>query len=137
VRDEDQAHGAEAGAPRPRVLVVDDDAMLRALMERQLESGGYEVTVAASGRQGLALLHDGARVDAVVTDLRMDEGSGGWFLAHLGYDFPELLARTLVISGDAQGAGAAHIRARWHCPVLAKPFTAAELVATLDRIRRG
>ena len=123
--------------PRPRVLLVDDDPTLRALMARQLEHGGYEVQAAASGRGGLALLHEGPGADVVVTDLRMADGSGGWFLAHLGYDFPELLPRTLVISGDAGGAGAAHIRARWHCPVLAKPFSGQELLATLDRIRQG
>jgi DNA-binding NtrC family response regulator len=129
--------GTDTRAARRRVLVVDDDPALRSLLHRLLDRGGFEVHEAVSGRNALALLHARPEVECIVTDLRMDDGSGGWFLAQVAYDFPQLLSRTLVISGDAGGAGAAHIRARWQCPVLAKPFTAEQLIETLDRMGVG
>ena len=117
--------------------MVDDDASIRALLHRVLVGAGYEVLEAASGRSALAVLHEGAAMRFIVTDLTMEHGSGGWFLAQLAYEFPELLRRTLVISGDAEGAAAAHLAARWRCPVLAKPFSVAQLVDTLHGMEAG
>lgn len=116
------------------VLVIDDDASVRAAVRRFLEREGYEVTESASGREALARLREGAAVQLVVTDLKMKDGSGGWLLAQLGYEFPALLPRTLVMSGDAGGTAAAHVVARWHCPILPKPFGAAALVDALHAL---
>lgn len=115
-------------------LVIDDDEAVRTVVRRFLERGGYAVIEAAGGRQALAELSAGARVDLVITDLKMDDGSGGWLLAQVGYERPELLHRTLVISGDAGSAAAAHLVARWRCPLLAKPFTYADLMASVKRL---
>jgi ActR/RegA family two-component response regulator len=73
-------------------------------------------------------------VQFVVTDLKMGGGSGGWLLAQLGYEFPGLLTRTLLISGDSGGAAAAHVAARWRCPMLAKPFGPTELVGAMRQL---
>jgi DNA-binding NtrC family response regulator len=114
------------------VLVVDDDASIRAAVRRFLEREGYIVLESASGREALSIVREGAMVRLVVTDLTMKDGSGGWLLAQLGYEFPALLRRTLVMSGDPQSASAAHVVARWQCPILPKPFGTAALV---DAIR--
>ena len=123
-------------APFPTVLVIDDDASMRAAVRRFLEREGYEVVESASGREALTRLREGAAVQLVITDLKMKDGSGGWLLAQLGYEFPALLPRTLVMSGDAGGAAAAHVVARWHCPILPKPFGAAELIDALQALER-
>lgn len=117
------------------VLVIDDDPSVRAATRRLLQVKGYAVSEAASGREALDALRAGATADYVITDLRMADGSGGWLLAQMAYEHPDLLGRTVVISGDAQGAGAAHVAARWQCPVVAKPFTADQLVAALGRVK--
>lgn len=116
------------------VLVIDDDHSLRAVMRRLLQLKGYAVVEAASGREALDFLRAGTTADFVVTDLKMADGSGGWLLAQMAYEHPELLPRTVVISGDAHGAGAAHVAARWQCPVVPKPFTGDELVSALNRV---
>jgi CheY-like chemotaxis protein len=120
----------------PTVLVIDDDAAMRAAVRRFLEREGYDVTACTSGREALTLLREEPRVQLVVTDLKMKDGSGGWFVAQLGYEFPALLPRTLVMSGDAGGAAAAHVAARWRCPILPKPFGAAELIDALRELER-
>lgn len=87
-----------------------------------------------SGRDALAKLREGLPAQFVITDLKVKDGSGGWLLAQLAYEFPALLPRTLVVSGDADGAAAAHVVARWHCALLAKPFGAAELIDALQEL---
>ena len=124
-------------SPRPAVLVIDDDASMRAAVRRYLERDGYEVMESVSGRDALEQLRQGAAAQFIVTDLKMKDGSGGWLLAQLGYEFPGLLERTLVMSGDAGGAAAAHVVARWRCPILSKPFGPAELVDAIQELERG
>jgi DNA-binding NtrC family response regulator len=124
---------AETGG-LPTVLVIDDDESVRELVHRLLEREGYRVLQARSGREALARLREGALVRLVVTDLKMTDGSGGWFIAQLGYEYPALLARTLLVTGDATGASAAHVASRWQCPMLAKPFSGAQLVDALRRL---
>ena len=54
-----------------------------------------------------------------------------WSHGQVAYEFPALLARTAVITCAAAGAAAAHVSARWGCPVVAKPFTGPELVGAI------
>jgi CheY-like chemotaxis protein len=119
------------------VLVADDDATMRALVRTMLERGGYHVVESASGREALQRLREGLAPHFLVTDLRMPDGSGGWLVCQVGYEFADLLARTVVISGDAASAAAAHVVARWRCPVLAKPFEGSLLVSTLAEMASG
>jgi len=114
------------------VLLVDDDATMRAMARHLLEEGGYEVVEAGSGRDALAQLRRGPLPEYLVTDLKMADGSGGWLVAQVAYEFPTLLARTVVITAAAAGASAAHVAVRWRCPVVAKPFTGTELVGALQ-----
>ena len=131
------ARDAPPPAPRRSVLVIDDDAAMRAAVRRFLEREGYEVTESTSGRDALTRLREGTVVQLIVTDLKMKDGSGGWLLAQVGYEFPALLPRTLVMSGDAGSAAAAHVTARWRCPILPKPFGAAALIDALQTLERA
>jgi CheY-like chemotaxis protein len=121
----------EGPRKRPLVLLVDDDAPMRAMARHVLEANGYEVVEAEGGREALANLRRGPLPDLLVTDLKMAAGSGGWLVSQVGYEFPELVARTVVITGSASGAAAAHVAARWQRPVVAKPFTEADLLEAI------
>jgi ActR/RegA family two-component response regulator len=116
------------------VLVVDDDETIRVLARRLLEEAGFGVTEAESGRDALVALREGPLPSFLVTDLKMADGSGGWLVSQVAYEFPALLARTVVITGDASGAPAAHVAARWRCPVVAKPLTGPQLVSALRQV---
>lgn len=71
----DDAKRVAAGTAA-RVLLVDDEALVREVLATQLEDFSYEVLVAGNGREALALLAAGERVDALVTDLSMAEMDG-------------------------------------------------------------
>jgi len=123
-----------ADAARPTVLVVDDDLVTRVFVRRMLEEAGYQVTEAGSGRDALVRLRGAALPHYLVTDLKMADGSGGWLVSQVGYEFPALLPRTVVITGDATGAAAAHVAARWRCPIVAKPITGPALLDALRQV---
>jgi CheY-like chemotaxis protein len=63
--------GQDAPPPAIRVLLVDDQEAVRAVLEMHLREAGYAVVAAADGIEALALLSAGQSVDAVVTDLSM------------------------------------------------------------------
>jgi CheY-like chemotaxis protein len=54
-----------------RVLVVDDDPLVREVLAEQLRAAGFDVLRAASGTEALALLAAGEHIDVLVTDLSM------------------------------------------------------------------
>jgi CheY-like chemotaxis protein len=59
----------------PHILVADDDAALRRLLTLMLESGGYRVSTASSGRQAIAQMEAG-RPDLLCCDLMMPDLHG-------------------------------------------------------------
>ncbi len=68
-------------ARRARVLVVDDDAMVRAVVAGHLEDCGYDIAEASDGLDALARLDDGEAADLLVTDFSMP-GMNGLMLIH-------------------------------------------------------
>jgi CheY-like chemotaxis protein len=59
----------------PKILIIDDDETIRSVFKRYLSGKGYEVFVAADGRQGLRSLEE-QPVDLVITDIMMPETDG-------------------------------------------------------------
>lgn len=79
---------AVAGAPDPqagtggsRILVVDDDKLIRELLAEQLANAGHAVTVAEDGAAALAVLDTAVPIDLLLTDLSMP-GVDGVALIH-------------------------------------------------------
>jgi CheY-like chemotaxis protein len=107
------------------VLVVDDEAAIRALVGSALERYGYKVLVAATGDDALALAEVTPGIDLLITDVAM-AGMTGTVLAQAMQDrFPAM--RVLYMSGYGadevlRRGGAEHKGA-----ILQKPFTLAGL----------
>lgn len=81
----------EAGEPRRRILVVDDDRSLRRLAGQVLTTAGYEVQLAGDGQEALTAFQSGARPDLVLLDVVMP-----------GMDGFETLARLRQLPGGAE-----------------------------------
>ncbi len=58
-----------------RILIIEDDASIRTLFTRYLESKGYQVMCAGDGVEGLEKLRE-ASADLVITDIMMPEMDG-------------------------------------------------------------
>jgi two-component system response regulator AtoC len=115
-----------------RILIIDDDEALRDSLQLVLCAEGYEVAVAAEGREALDLAEDGV-FDAILCDLRMPGIDGLELL-------PELVRRlpgTTIILMSAYGNADLAIEAmqRGAYDYLAKPFQPADVLLTLRKAR--
>ncbi len=116
------------------VLVVDDDEAIRVALRTFLEKVGYQVKEAWSGRSALAQLTAGRLPEVVLTDLKMSDGNGYWFLEELGREHPKLVSRTIIITGDVDHEAAHDLSAQTGCPLVRKPFELPELLEVLDQV---
>ncbi len=90
--------GQDAG----RVLLVDDDRLVRETLAAQLEDAGYAVLPAADGSEAVSLLEQGHAVDIMITDLSMPGMSGLALIRNAQAMRPGLPAILLTgYSGDA------------------------------------
>jgi CheY-like chemotaxis protein len=122
-----------AGLAR-RVLVVDDEDLVREMLVASLEDAGFAVLAAENGTEALALLEAGEAVDVLVSDLSMP-GMGGLALIREAQvrrsGLPAVLltgyageAAHLVVSGAPPGAFS----------LLRKPVSVAQLVDRIEMV---
>ena len=123
---------SEAGDARATVLLVEDEAPVRAFAARALRLKGYEVLEADSAEAALELLAD-SRIDVevFVTDVVMPGMDGPSWVRSALKDRPR--TKVVFISGYTED-----IFAEGHAPVpnavfLAKPFSLSELTETVER----
>ncbi len=81
-----------------RILVIDDDPELRAMISSTLEGAGYEVTTAASGPEGFRI-QSSSPADLVILDMLMPEKDGVEMTVQIRRSFPKL--PILAVSGAA------------------------------------
>jgi CheY-like chemotaxis protein len=118
----------ETGPPR-RVLVVDDDATVSAVLAEVLEDLGHEPILADGGHSALELLSE-QTVDVVVTDLGMD-GMSGWELTdRIAQSHPQL--PVVMLTGWSAETGADLSEHRNTVAVLSKPVDVADLCRALQ-----
>lgn len=117
-----------------RLLVVDDDPLVRHTVSRALSAAGYEVEQACEGEEALRRLEEGA-VDAVVVDIFMPKMDGLELIREIHRKWPSI--RILAISGASQRINTDMLsaaRAFGAQTSLAKPFMPSELVTTVRRM---
>jgi CheY-like chemotaxis protein len=119
-----------------RVLLVDDEELVRRPMARFLAKRGAEITEAGDGEAALARLQAGVDPHVILADLRMPRMDGAELYVRLQEERPALADRVMFLSGDITqlaGRGLAEVpRDR----VLVKPVELAELerrIATFVR----
>ena len=113
------------------VLLVEDDENVRRVIRKALETTGYRVTEAFSGRSALSKLTTGEVPDLIITDLKMSGGNGYWLIDKLRSEFPALHARTIIITGDASETPEQIERATG-CTVLGKPVAFPALLEAME-----
>jgi two-component system cell cycle sensor histidine kinase/response regulator CckA len=109
-----------------RILLVDDDPMIRGLGERMINALGFTCESVADGFAALAKLEAaGGEYRAVVTDLMMPKMDGNELLDALATQYPGL--PVVVASGDSVAADALRGRRLPGRTVLVKPYRLREL----------
>ncbi|QPD05505.1 MAG: Response regulator [Candidatus Nitrospira kreftii] len=107
------------------ILIVDDDAPIRALLRRILEEDGHQIREASNGEIGLRLYRD-APADLVITDIMMPERDGMEVTLALTQEF--LDARVIAITGGTGDQNFLNVAKLFGARrVIQKPFTPREV----------
>ena len=122
-----------AGAPTgaERVLLVEDDMLVRHATTRLLAASGYEVLAVASGHEALALLTNTTDFAVVVSDVSMPGLDGEALSRRLAAEHPALAV--VLFSGNR--VPASDVIAAPRRAFLEKPATRLALVAAIQRAR--
>lgn len=116
-----------ARLPAPRILVVEDDDAIRALVADLLSDAGYDVRQARGGREALARAREAAP-ELILLDRLMPEGDGTSF-ARAYASLPGPHSPIVGLCASADGAEwAAEIGA---AALITKPFDIEAIVATV------
>ena len=115
-----------------RILLVEDEALLRVMAEEDLCDMGHHVTAAGDGDAALEIIESGVEVDVLITDIRMPGTVDGWELARRASAILPSLA-VIYVSGYP---------GETHDPLpgsqfIKKPYRLADLEAALRAASAG
>jgi len=120
----------------PGVLVVDDEHMVRVLLQLSLERNGFEVWLASNGDEAIELYQDNKNcIDAVLLDVCMPGLDGPHTLGVLRKLNPEV--RACFMSGDLGSYRSEDLIQLGAACVIAKPFRLNELASQLRLVANG
>jgi PAS domain S-box-containing protein len=120
-----------------KILLMDDEEAVRNVAKEMLEKLGYEVVLAADGKEAINLYKDslasGSRVDLLIMDLTIQGGMGGKEAAQevLNID-PE--AKIIVSSGYSNDPVVSGYKEYGFCSMIVKPYRLKELSMTISQL---
>jgi len=121
---------------RPRILIVEDDAVTREALRRILEMEGCELELVPDGEKAVGALAN-RKYDAIILDIALPKMSGTDVMEYIASTTPEVLTSVVVVTG----LEAAEIRKLFPeiCETLSKPVMPGRLIASVRRclVQRG
>lgn len=125
------------GQAKCRVLVMEDDPAIRALLADILDLLGYEVKISSEGEEALRLYAEaeteGKPFAVVIMDLTIPGGMGGREAVQLlKENYPE--ARAIVSSGYANDQALAEYQEIGFDALISKPYRVKDLAAILEKV---
>lgn len=127
-----QGNNEQAKKPRPAVMIIDDDRLVRTAFARGLRRH-YEVVEANNGKEALDFLAT-RMVDVVVTDLLMSGMDGRTFYGHVCDRYPDLAQRILFITGGSVNEESETFVRQMGDAVLVKPILQERLMTEIGRL---
>jgi CheY-like chemotaxis protein len=118
-------------APRPKVLIVEDEFLIRVTLAESLTEEGFEVAEAASGEEARAILAGSAPISLLLTDIQLPGALNGLDLARSAReerpDLPVIFVtgQPEAMPGPVRAAGDVFVP---------KPYVPAEVAAIARRL---
>ncbi|MEY2882643.1 MAG: hypothetical protein RL490_367 [Pseudomonadota bacterium] len=117
---------------KPRILIVDDEALVLEIACMEFEDAGFDVLAASDGTTALELIGGDPDIDLLFTDIRMPGTIDGWALAQSGR---QLRAQLPVIY--ATGFSADTPRMVDDALFFTKPYRLGQIVEAAQRLLGG
>jgi two-component system, chemotaxis family, chemotaxis protein CheY len=119
---------------RKTALVVDDSPTMRQMVAFTLTNAGFKVVEAEHGKDAIAKVADGQKMDIIVTDLNMPEMDGISLIKELrkmaAFKFTPILMLTTESSADKKQAGKDAGATGW----IVKPFNPELILKVIAKI---
>jgi len=116
-----------------KILVIDDDVVVRTAMVQFLEDLGYDVVSAEDGQRGMRLFRS-EKPDLVITDIIMPEKEGIQTIAEIRRERPD--AKVIAVSGGGRVGNTDFLkiaRQLGATDVIAKPVDPDDFAARIER----
>jgi two-component system, NtrC family, response regulator PilR len=113
-----------------KIMVVDDEDVMRKLMTNILRKAGLEVLTAVDGDEALQKLKE-TRCDVVISDVRMAGISGFDLLKHVKRDYPD--TAFIVMTGFSDSYNIKDALLQGADEYITKPFKAHEVTLVVER----
>lgn len=120
-----------------RILLIDDEELVRNFLRTVIENRGYDVTTAANGNEGLRLLGEG-NYDVVITDLFMDDKDGISTIMDIKKQDSDI--PIIAMSGGGWSSGVDYLKVAQQMGVaytFSKPIPNKEFLAAIDSLVAG
>ncbi len=115
------------------ILLIEDEASVRAFVRAALERKGYTVVQAASGAEGVEHLAT-AQYSGVISDIRMPGTINGADIHQwIQKNRPELASRIILISGDTANSETQSLLRGSATPCIEKPFRVQQLISIVEK----
>jgi CheY-like chemotaxis protein len=123
-----------AAIKKGKILVVDDEPGVRALLEKVLTQSGHSVDTIGDASEALDKLGAGVIYDVILIDVRMPGMNGTEMYSRILEKMPEMKNKIIFITGDVMGADIKVFLTQNKLPYLAKPFDIELLKKQIDVI---
>lgn len=117
-----------------KILIADDSASMRQMVEFTLREAGHEVVAAEDGLAALNLAKGGTTADLVITDINMPNMDGITLIRELrtlpDFKFTPILTLTTESTAEKKLEGKEAGATGW----IVKPFNPEKLLATVNKV---
>ena len=120
----------------PLAMILEDEEHMSELVATQLGEMGIRCEILPDGAELIARLPTG-RWDVLILDIRTPRVSGVEVLREMGARRPDLVKRTMLLSGSIADRDVQQVLSEFHVPCLPKPYGMEELTDTVRLLLRG
>ena len=118
--------------PSVLVLIAEDQADIRNVLQASFEDGGFAVVLSSSGEEAIAALDaKGDTVRALITDINLASKSSGWDVARHGRELNPDLPVVYVTGGDGHDWAAFGVP---NSVLITKPFAPAQALTAVSQL---
>lgn len=116
-----------------RLLILEDEPLITELILDVVAGHGLQSQSSATIAEAESSLSND-KFSCCVVDARLPDGNGCTFAAKLLSEQPQLRTHVAIITGDPSQQSVIELHDRFHCPILAKPFSMKDLDSLISKI---